>query len=136
MKTIKIYDDEKEIYTGNCFVNTVIFKGRIYGEIKEISQNGIRFSIKLSNGKDETTGEWLKSTFADCVAFGELAEKIQKEYTFGDEIFLIAKFTSKQRGDAIYKNFVVREIVGNKEKSQEFDQQKIEKLIETDDLPF
>ena len=136
MKTIKIYDDEKEIYTGNCFVNTVIFKGRIYGEIKEISQNGIRFSLKLSNGKDETTGEWLKSTFADCVAFGDLADKLKQSYSQNDEIFLIAKFTSKQCGDAIYKNFVVREIVGNKEKSQEFDQQKIEKLIENDDLPF
>ena len=136
MRTIKIYDDEKGIYTGYCFVNTVIFKGKIYGEIKEISQNGIKFSLKLSNGKDETTGEWLKSTVADCVAFGELAEKIQKEYTFGDEIFLIAKFTSKQRGDIYYKNFVVREIVRNMGKSQEFDQQKIEKLIENDDLPF
>ena len=136
MRTIKIYDDEKEIYTGNCFVNTVIFKGRIYGEIKEISQNGIKFSLKLSNGKDETTGEWLKSTFADCVAFGDLADNLKQSYSQNDEIFLIAKFTSKQRGDAIYKNFVVREIVGNKEKSQEFDQQKIEKLIETDDLPF
>ena len=136
MRTIKIYDDEKEIYTGNCFVNTVIFKGRIYGEIKEIFQNGIRFSLKLSNGKDEITGEWLKSTFADCVAFGNLADKLKQSYSQNDEIFLIAKFTSKQRGDIYYKNFVVREIVGNKEKSQEFDQQKIEKLIENDDLPF
>ena len=102
MKTIKIYDDEKEIYTGNCFVNTVIFKGRIYGEIKEISQNGIRFSLKLSNGKDETTGEWLKSTFADCVAFGDLADKLKQSYSQNDEIFLIAKFTSKQCGDFIY----------------------------------
>ena len=42
MKTIKIYDDEKEIYTGNCFVNTVIFKGRIYGEIKEIGRASCR----------------------------------------------------------------------------------------------
>ena len=136
MRTIKTYDDEKEIYTGNCFVNTVIFKGRIYGEIKEISQNGIRFSLKLSNGKDEITGEWLKSTFADCVAFGDLADNLKQSYSQNDEIFLIAKFTSKQCGDIYYKNFVVREIIGNKEKSQEFDQQKIEKLIEAGDLPF
>ena len=136
MRTIKIYDDEKEIYTGNCFVNTVIFKGRIYGEIKEIFQNGIRFSIKLSNGKDETTGEWLKSTFADCVAFGNLADKLKQSYSQTAEIFLIANYTSRKQNDTYYKTFVVREIVRNRGKSQEFDQQKIEKLIENDDLPF
>lgn len=70
------------------------------------------------------------------MAFGDLADKLKQSYSQNDEIFLIAKFTSKQRGDTYYKNFVVREVIGNKEKSQEFDQQKIEKLIENDDLPF
>ena len=82
MKTIKIYDGEKEIFSGNCYVNTVIFKGRIYDEIKEISQNGIKFSLRLSNGKNEESGEWNKPTFADCVAFGDLAGKIKKSYSY------------------------------------------------------
>ena len=35
MKTTKIYDNEKEVYSGNCYVNTVIFRGRIYDEFKK-----------------------------------------------------------------------------------------------------
>lgn len=135
MKTIKIYDGEKEIFSGNCYVNTVIFKGKIYDEIKEISQNGIKFSLRLSNGKNEESGEWNKPTFADCVAFGDLADKIKKSYSQNDEIFLIAKYTSRKQNDVYYKNFVIRDLVSNKE-AEKSDQQKIEKLIETDDLPF
>ena len=50
MKTTKIYNDEKEVYSGNCYVNTVIFRGRIYGDFREIGQNGVKFSLQLSNG--------------------------------------------------------------------------------------
>lgn len=32
MKTTKIYSDEKEVYSGNYYVNKVIFRGRIYGD--------------------------------------------------------------------------------------------------------
>ena len=53
MKTTKIYENEKEIYSGNCYVNTVIFRGRIYGDFKEVGQSGVKFSLQLSNGKDE-----------------------------------------------------------------------------------
>ena len=96
MKTTKIYNDEKEVYSGNCYVNTVIFRGRIYGDFRKIGQNGVKFSLQLSNGKrrgaaaksrseicenqkfgstriysdTENSGEWNKPTFADCTAFG------------------------------------------------------------------
>ena len=56
MKTTKIYDNEKEVYSGNCYVNTVIFRGRIYDEFKKVGQDGIKFSLQLSNGKDSKTG--------------------------------------------------------------------------------
>ena len=49
MKTTKIYNNEKEVYSGNCYVNTVIFRGRIYDELKKVSQDEIRFSLQLSN---------------------------------------------------------------------------------------
>lgn len=52
MKTTKIYDNEKEVYSGNCYVNTVIFRGRIYDEFKKVGQDGIKFSLQLSNGKE------------------------------------------------------------------------------------
>ena len=131
MKITKIYNDEKEIYSGNCYVNTVIFRGRIYGDFKNVGQGGVKFSLQLSNGKDKATNELNKPTFADCTAFGEVAKKILKEYKPKDEIWLIAKYYSKQVGGKYYKGFIVREIIT---------EQEIEKaaqsLIDNDDLPF
>lgn len=130
MKTTKIYNDEKEVYSGNCYVNTVIFRGRIYGDFREIGQNGVKFSLQLSNGKDESTGQWNKPTFADCTAFGEISKRILKEYKPKDEIWIIAKYYSKQYEDKYYKGFIVREIIT---------EQEIEKAGEElldDDLPF
>ena len=130
MKTTKIYNDEKEVYSGNCYVNTVIFRGRIYGDFREIGQNGVKFSLQLSNGKDESTGQWNKPTFADCTAFGEISKRILKEYKPKDEIRIIAKYYSKQYEGKYYKGFIVREIIT---------EQEIEKAGETlldDDLPF
>lgn len=130
MKTTKIYNDEKEVYSGNCYVNTVIFRGRIYGDFREIGQNGVKFSLQLSNGKDESTGQWNKPTFADCTAFGEISKRILKEYKPKDEIWIIAKYYSKQYEGKYYKGFIVREIIT---------EQEIEKAGEElldDDLPF
>ena len=130
MKTTKIYNDEKEVYSGNCYVNTVIFRGRIYGNFREIGQNGVKFSLQLSNGKDESTGQWNKPTFADCTAFGDVSKRILKEYKPKDEIWIIAKYYSKQHESKYYKGFIVREIIT---------EQEIEKAGEElldDDLPF
>lgn len=130
MKTTKIYDNEKEVYSGSCYVNTVIFRGRIYGDLKEVGQSGVKFSLQLSNGKDKVTDEWNKPTFADCTAFGDVSKKILKDYKPKDEIWLIAKYYSKQVDGKYYKGFIVREIIT---------QQEIEKAGEElldDDLPF
>lgn len=129
MKTTKIYDNEKEVYSGNCYVNTVIFRGRIYDEFKKVGQNGIRFSLQLSNGKDPKTGKWNKPTFADCTAFGAVAKRILNEYKPKDEIWLIAKYYSKQQDGKYYKGFIVREIITEKEIQQ------ANKSV-FDDLPF
>ena len=115
MKTTKIYNNEKEVYSGNCYVNTVIFRGRIYDELKKVGKDGIKFSLQLSNGKDSKTGEWNKPTFADCTAFGETAKRILKEYKAKDEIWLIAKYYSKQQDGKYYKGFIVREIITEQE---------------------
>lgn len=130
MKTTKIYNDEKEVYSGNCYVNTVIFRGRIYGDFREIGQNGVKFSLQLSNGKDESTGQWNKPTFADCTAFGEISKRILKEYKPKDEIWIIAKYYSKQYEGKYYKGFIVREIITE----QEFE--KAGETLLDDDLPF
>lgn len=130
MKTTKIYNDEKEVYCGICYVNTVIFRGRIYGDFKEINKGGVKFSLQLSNGKDEKSGEWNRPTFANCTAFGDVSEKILKEYKPKDEIWLILKYYSRQVDGKYYSGFIVREIITDKE---------IEKADETlldDDIPF
>ena len=38
MKTLRIFDNDKEVYGGNCSVNTVIFRGRIYSDLREVSK--------------------------------------------------------------------------------------------------
>ena len=81
----------------------MIFRGRIYDEFKKVGQDGISFSLQLSNGKERVVaptesrtkfGEnnnpscsriysyeekslerWRKPTFADCTAFGGLAKR-------------------------------------------------------------
>ena len=129
MKTTKIYDDEKMVYSGNRYVNTVIFRGRIYDELKEIKSNGVKFLLQISNGKDDITGQWNKPTFAECSAFGETAKRIAKEYKPKDEIWLTAKYYSKEVDGKYYKGFIVREIIT---------EQEIEKASEEllYDLPF
>lgn len=130
MKTTKIYNDEKEVYCGNCYVNTVIFRGRIYGDFKEINKGGVKFSLQLSNGKDEKSGEWNRPTFANCTAFGDVSEKILKEYKPKDEIWLILKYYSRQVDGKYYSGFIVREIITDKEI------EKVDKTLLDDDIPF
>ena len=93
----------------------MIFRGRIYDEFKKVGQDGIRFSLQLSNGKDPKTNEWNKPTFADCTAFDSVAKRILNEYKPKDEIWLIAKYYSKQQDDKHYKGFIVREIITEQE---------------------
>lgn len=142
MRKIKIFDDEKLIHEGNLAVNTAFLRGRIYKNVEKFGST-YHFTIKLSNGKDEKTGEWRKSTYADCTAFGELGEQIYINYCAGDEIFAIGKFYSNKTEDKVYKGFNVREVIGLKtvgtqetftdNKSQ---QNKENTEFEDDDLPF
>ena len=142
MKILKIFDDEKEIYSGNLRVNTVYFKGKIYGELKTKSKDVVSFTIKLSNGKDPETGEWRKSTFANCTAFGRNAQILVSKYRDKDDIQLICKFYTKQLGLEIYKGFTVLEVIENFQNKEESGNNpdnknvlKFEKL-EDDYLPF
>ncbi len=90
----------------------------------------MKFSLKLSNGKDEKSGEWNRPTFANCTAFGEVSEEILKDYKPKDEIWLILKYYSRQVDEKYYNGFIVRKIITDKE---------IEKADETllnDDISF
>ena len=114
MKTLKIFDNDKEVYSGNCSVNTVIFRGRIYSDLREVSKGTAKFSLQLSNGKDKVTGEWNKPTFVDCTAFGEVAQRILKEYKPKDELWAIAKYYARRQNDKVYKGFIVQAIITDK----------------------
>ena len=110
MRKIKIFDDEKLIHEGNLAVNTAILRGRIHKNDEKFGST-YHFTLKLSNGMDEKTGEWRKPTYADCTAFGELGEQIYINYCSGDEIFIIGKFYANKTEGKIYKGFNVREVI-------------------------
>ena len=157
MKIFKIFDNEKEIYSKNLSVNTVYFKGKIYGEIKKYDENIANFTIKLSNGKmqnnepnhsnfnsneEKSAEQWRKPTFAYCTAFGQTAQKLLENYGEKDEIQLIAKFYSKQKNGKFYNGFIVKEILGENSQKKNFTpnnsqnyNSKLEQLTD-DDLPF
>ncbi len=138
MKKVKLFNDDKLIYEGNLAVNTAFLRGRIYKNVEKFG-SVYHFTIKLSNGKDEKTGEWRKSTYADCTAFGELGEQIHIHYCTGDEIFIIGKFYANKIEDKVYKGFNVREVIGlQNTEPQSQENKKAEESTEwtDEDLPF
>lgn len=134
MKTLKIFDNDKEVYSGNCSVNTVILRGRIYSDLREVSKGTAKFSLQLSNGKDKVTGEWNKPTFADCTAFGKTAQRILKDYKHKDELWAIAKYYSKRQNDKVYKGFAIHTIIEGKDIKQA--QMPTSPQFNDDYLPF
>lgn len=82
------------------------------------------------------TGTWRKPTFADCTAFGEVAQRILKEYKPKDEIWIIAKYYSRQHDGKYYKGFIVRDIIFEREITDEASKSKGYRAFENDDLPF
>lgn len=141
MSTIKIYNDGKEIYSGDCYSNTAILKGFISGGIKKHGNDCAKFSLRLSNGKDEKTGEWRPSTYADCKAFKTKASTILENYKDGDPIWILGKYYCEKYEGKYYRGFVVRDIINipnaQKEKPPV---QKETNVVKTndffDDLPF
>ena len=137
MKKVKLFNDDKLIYEGNLAVNTAFLRGRIYKNVEKFG-SVYHFTVKLSNGKDEKTGEWRKPTYADCTAFGELGEKVHINYCTGDEIFIIGKFYANKIEDKVYKGFTVRQVIGLQNTESQSQETKQEESTEwtDEDLPF
>ena len=138
MRKVKIFNDDKLIYERNLAVNTAILRGRIHKNVEKFGST-YHFTLKLSNGMDEKTGEWRKPTYADCTAFGELGEQIYINYCSGDEIFIIGKFYANKTEDKIYKGFTVREVIGlQTAETQKQENKNVQENteFEDDDLPF
>lgn len=137
MRTIKIFNEEKEIYNNSCPVNMVIFRGRIFGEIQKVSDRMIKFVLQISNGKDPSTGQWRKSTFVKCSAFDSVSAEILKDYKTGEEIWVIAKYYTNKYNDKIYHEFCVRDIIDAKiEKTETKKEAKESTELLDNDLPF
>ena len=137
MRTIKIFDKEKEIYSNSCPVNMVIFRGRIFGEIQKINDKIIKFVLQVSNGKDPNTGQWRKSTFVKCSAFDALSKEILKDYKTGDEIWITAKYYRNKKDDKTYHEFCVRDVIDTKVKEAKNKKEAASKSdFLDDDLPF
>ena len=137
MRTFKIFDEGKEIYNSSCSVNTVIFKGLIFGEFQKINDKIIKFTLQLSNGKDPSTNQWRKPTFVKCSAFDSMSKEILKEYKTGDEIWLIAKYYRNKKDDKINHEFCVRDVIDSRvEKSENKKETASKSNFLDDDLPF
>ena len=137
MRTFKIFNEEKEIYSNSCSVNMVLFRGRIFGEIQKINDKIIKFVLQLSNGKDPNTGQWRKSTFVKCSAFDSMSEEICKDYKTGDEIWITAKYYRNKKEDKIYHEFCVRDVIDAKVKEVENKKETASKSdFLDDDLQF
>jgi hypothetical protein len=126
-KVIKICDQQNEIYSCNCFVNTVIFRGKLPKEPTSFSGGVVKFEIQISGGKNEK-GDWNPPIYADITAFGELAQRILKNYHVRDEIWIIGKYYTNVTENKTYRGFIAREIISEKEIKQSEN--------ELDDLPF
>lgn len=137
MRTIKIFNEEKEIYSNSCPVNMVIFRGRICGEIQKINDRIIKFTLQLSNGKDPSTDQWRKPTFVKCSAFDSVSAEILKNYKTGEEIWVVAKYYTNKYNDKIYHEFCVRDVIDAKVKKKETKKEaKTSTELLDDDLPF
>lgn len=128
-KVVKIFDNEKEKYSGNCYVNTVIFRGSLPQTPKLFGSNTVKFSVQLSGGKDDKTG-------ADCAAFGEVGQKILNNYSKHDNIWIIARYRKQKIEGKFYHEFIVREVITQEEIDRAAkDIEKSETKLD-DDLPF
>lgn len=93
----------------------MIFRGKIPQNPRLYGNDTVKFSVQLSGGKDKETGQWRNPTYANIVAFGDLGQKILKNYREHDEIWLTAKYYTNKVDDKFYHGFIVREVITQKD---------------------
>ena len=132
-RNIKIFEDNKKVYEGTLSVNTVILKGQMYKNPKQIGKT-THFTIKISNGKNQKTEVWYKPTYADCTAFGTLGEQILERYIDKDNIWIIGKFYCNTKNSKTYKGFNVKEVINMK--AEPSHDPNDDNYIGDEDIPF
>lgn len=121
-------------------VNRVILKGRI-GQDPILENSKVRFSVATDEGYKDASGNKVEKTaWHNIVAFGKLADVIQKYFKKGQEIFIIGKLDYFKTDDGkISTSIIVNEFdfVGSSNSNQSPPPVQHESSNEPDDdLPF
>lgn len=132
-RTMELFDNSKKIYEGVLSVNTAIIKGNMFKNPTAVG-DCTHFAIKISNGKNESTGQWYKPTFADCTAFGTIGQQILERYVDKDDIWIIAKYYNNTKNGKTYRGFNVREVINMKDAPSKTPDDH--GYVGDDDIPF
>lgn len=135
-REIALFENGVEYYRGKLSVNECHFRGRIFKDVHPATGKGpTKFTITVSNGKKKDSDAWLPNTFVNCIAWGELGEKVAGRYADKDEIELIGKYQPHSYNKVTYPEFVVRDVIRMKPEATGSAE---ETAADTDDdqLPF
>ena len=130
-------------------VNKAIILGRI-GKDPTVRNAGnstvAQFSVATESSYKDKSGEWQKNTdWHECVAWGKLADVVQKYVSKGDQIYLEGRLQTrswddKETGQKRYKTeIIVSELCllsGRKEEKQNSPATAPDEDIQDSDIPF
>lgn len=89
-------------------VNKVILKGRIGKDLETIT-GGVKFSVATDEGYTKDGNKVEKTAWHNIVAFGKLAEILQKYFSKGSEIFIVGKLEYTEKDGKYYTSIIANE---------------------------
>ncbi len=130
-------------------VNKVIILGRIGKEptVRNAGNSTVaQFSVATESSYKDKSGEWQKNTdWHECVAWGKLADVVQKYVSKGDQIYVEGRLQTrswddKETGQKRYKTEIVASelclLWERKGEKQESGYTRSDEHIADDDIPF
>jgi single-strand DNA-binding protein len=90
-------------------INKVIIKGRIG---QDLQKNGtmVKFSVATDEGyKDKEGNKVEKTCWHNVVAFGKLADVLEKYFSKGKEILIIGKIENSEKEGKYYSSIIIDE---------------------------
>ncbi len=90
-------------------VNKAIIKGRIG---KDLERNGtmVKFSVATDESyKDKEGNKVEKTCWHNIVAFGKLADILEKYFSKGSEIFIVGRIENTEKDGKYYSSIVADE---------------------------
>jgi len=89
-------------------VNKVILKGRIGKDLETIN-GGVKFSIATDESYNKDGNKVEKTAWHNIVAFGKLAEILNKYFSKGSEIFIVGKLEYTEKDGKYYTSIIANE---------------------------